>query len=84
MANTYNTRVEQALELTLKADAAGYTVESYQPDSGDFYRLQFCKNIDSREEIVRRIGEEVYSWLSLMDEDLEDALREEDEDEQGE
>lgn len=71
-----STRIEKSLDLTLAVDAMGYRVDSFQPECGDSYRLYFSKLTDSREEIVKRIGEEIFSWLSLMDEELADALNE--------
>lgn len=40
-------------------------------ESGEQGNLVFGKD-DTKEEMIQRIGEEVYSWLSLMFDQMED------------
>lgn len=74
--NTYTKKIEQTLDLMLTVTHDSLIVDSYQPDSGDSYRLVFDRD-ECKSEIATRIGYEVLSWLELMMDEF-DEKRDED------
>lgn len=70
MPNIYTKRIEKALDLTLTVGWNTMTVDILQPDSGETDRLVFSRS-ESRDDIVKRIGSEVLSWLNLMEDEFD-------------
>ena len=70
MPNIYTKRIEKALDLTLTVGHNTFTVDILQPDSGETDRLVFSRS-ESRDDIVKRIGSEVLSWLNLMEDEFD-------------
>lgn len=66
MKNKYNTWIYRSLDVGLATNGNGNSeVVVKDNESGEQGNLVFS-NIDTKEEIIQRIGEEVYSWLSMM------------------
>lgn len=71
--NKYNNWIHRSLDIGLAVNGIGNSeVVVIDTESGTQGKLVFSK-ADTEEEITRRIGEEVYSWLSLMTDQLDDA-----------
>ena len=72
MKNKFNNWIYRSLEIGLAANGnCDSEVVVEDPESGLQSNLVFSNN-DTKEEIIERIGEEVYSWLSLMFDQLDD------------
>ena len=77
MANKYNNWIYRSLDIGLAANGNGDAeVVVKDCESSEQGNLVFGKT-DTKEEIIERIGEEVYSWLSLMFDQLDDEDEEE-------
>lgn len=46
-------------------------------ESGDQSRLSFSAE-DNEDDVIHRIGEEIHSWISLMQDEMENECDEED------
>lgn len=58
--------MEKTIEVTIKiAPGCVDKMEFYDPESGDFCRLELPTHMDW-EQNVKNIGLELYSWLPLM------------------
>ena len=75
MKSIYNTNVQLDLKLTITVQHDTIVIDSYQPDMNESYRLTFGKN-EPTDDIIKRIGEEVWSWTALMDDALDELLSE--------
>ena len=72
MTNKYNNWIYRSLDIGLAVngnDQAEVVVRDCE--SGEQGNLVFGAD-DAKEEIIQRIGEEVYSWLVLMFDQMED------------
>lgn len=72
MTNKYNNWIYRSLDIGLAVngnDQAEVVVRDCE--SGEQGNLVFGAD-DTKEEIIQRIGEEVYSWLVLMFDQMED------------
>ena len=84
--NNPKNELTKTLELTLSVSDEWLVVESYEPESGEIYALDFeneSNNPDGwtkrkPENIMMRIGMEVWSWLSLMLDEQKGAQKEND------
>lgn len=73
--NAWNTRVSRNLKLRLTVDGNyGIQVDERDTESGEDYRLVFDGNTETKNEIIKRIGEEIYSWISLMIDEVQDEM----------
>lgn len=69
--NKYNNWIYRGLDVGLATNGNGnIEVVVRDSESGDQGNLVFG-NRDTKEEIVTRIGEEVFFWISLMKEQLD-------------
>lgn len=60
------------LDLELYVNSEGRTmITTFEPESGDTYRLDFGLR-ESPDEIAERIGKEIYSWIALMEDEVRD------------
>ena len=67
MANKYNNWIYRSLDIGLAVNGNGNSeIVVKDSESGEQGNLVFSNSSDTKEEIIQRIGEEVYSWLSLM------------------
>lgn len=72
MNNNCNNWIYRSLEIGLAANGNGDSEVVVKDSESDLQgNLVFSKE-DTREEIIQRIGEEVYSWLTLMYDQLDD------------
>ena len=62
--------MEKTISVTLTLDKNGAAINFYEGESGD----SFCLLLDGMDEdsIVNRIGWEIYGWLSIMADELEE------------
>ena len=69
----YNNWIYRSLDIGLSVNGNGESeVVVIDPESSIQGNLVFGK-ADTKEEIIQRIGEEIYSWLSLMIDQLDDT-----------
>ena len=69
----YNNQIYRSLDIGLAVNGNGESeVVVIDPESSTQGNLVFGK-ADTKEEIIQRIGEEIYSWLSLMIDQLDDT-----------
>jgi len=72
MANKYNNWIYRSLDVGLAVNGNGDSeVVVKDCESGIQGNLVFGNNTDTKEEIIKRIGEEIYSWMSLMMDQME-------------
>ena len=65
--------MKRVLEITLVPTSEDtFDVEIYEPESGDFNRIECHDKGDTLDAENKKIIEELRSWVSLMREDLED------------
>ena len=63
----YNNWIYRSLDIGLAVNGNGNSeIVVKDSESGEQGNLVFSNSSDTKEEIIQRIGEEVYSWLSLM------------------
>ena len=64
--------ITKSIEVTISLDTGGKArFDFYEPDSGDYYRIE--TSLDGFCDEESRIGSELGSWLSLMEDEMEDA-----------
>ena len=69
----YNNWIYRSLDVGLAVNGNGESeVVVMDPESSTQGKFVFGK-ADTKEEIIQRIGEEIYSWLSLMVDQLDDT-----------
>lgn len=74
MKNEYNDWIYRSLDIGLAVNSNGdIEVVIQEPESGDQGNLVFSKS-DTKEEIVERIGMEVYDWIDWMKEEFEEEM----------
>ena len=67
--------IDKTLQLTLRLNENGwFDVDVYEPESGSSLQLNhpYCPN--EHPEFNEDIGDEIYSWLGIMVDDLEAEL----------
>lgn len=67
-----NNWIYRSLEIGLAANSNGDSEVVVKDSESDLQGNLVFSNEDTKEEIIRRIGEEVYSWLTLMYDQLDD------------
>ena len=66
MTNNYNNWIYRSLDIGLAVNGNGNIEMSVKDnENGREYILVFS-NADTKEEIIQRIGTEIYSWIELM------------------
>jgi len=63
--------MEKELDLTLRIDNGNYEIDFYEPESGDIRRAVFAPVIGPSDDFNTMVGEEVFSWFSMMQEELD-------------
>lgn len=61
----------KTLELTLTVREEDYDIDVYDPESGEFVSFRFDRNDDAC-EIDGVLGNEIRSWVYLMQDHLDD------------
>ncbi len=64
--------MEKHLELTIEMDGDHFVVGIYEPESGEYAAVENNFSPDEHPEFDGEIGREIYSWLSLWFDELED------------
>ena len=65
--------MERHLDLTIRLDPDGdVEVDVYEPESGECSQIQYPFSPDEHPEFNESIGEEIYSWLKLWADEMED------------
>lgn len=72
--------MQKTLELTLIVRDGEFDVEVYEPESGDYCCITSPLSYDEHPEFDEKIGNEIYSWISLMADEMEDEEYEDDDD----
>lgn len=72
MTNKYNNWITRTLDVDLTVNGNGdVDVIATHNESSDYAKFVFSKK-DTREEIIQRIGTEIYSWIELMKDEVEE------------
>lgn len=67
--------IEKNLQLTLRLNENGwFDVDVYEPESESSFQLNHPYCPDKHPEFNEYIGDEIYSWLNIMVDDLEAEL----------
>lgn len=64
--------MERVLELTIRVHKNDFEVDVYEPNTGDCITLQHPYCPDEHPEFDEAIGREIYSWVSMTQEEMED------------
>lgn len=65
--------IEKNLELTLQLDKDGYIIVGvYEPESGRCCKIHNVFSPDEHPEFNDQIGNKIYSWLTLMADEMEE------------
>lgn len=64
--------MQRTLELTIRLNDDDFEVDVCEPESGEVAQMQFPYSPDEHPAFDQRIGEEIYSWLSLWADEKED------------
>ena len=59
---------QRILDLTLRVGDGRIEVDVYDNESGAFTRSGLPVSPDEQPEFDKQLGDEIYSWLSLMEE----------------
>ena len=66
-------REQRRLELTIRLRDDGYfDCDVYEPESGEISKIHHPFSPDEHPEFNESIGEEIYSWLKLWADEMED------------
>lgn len=68
--NIYTKTVERILHLNLQVRHDTIEVTSIEGESGETYRMVFSRG-ENRIDMASRIGEEVLSWVSMMEDEFD-------------
>lgn len=72
MMNKYNNWTTRTLDVDLTVNGNGdVDVIVTHNESSDYAKFVFSKR-DTKEEIIERIGTEIYSWIELMKDEVEE------------
>lgn len=64
--------MEKNIDVTVMLDGNEITLEFYEPESGDFRKMNFDFGSCKQSEFNEAAGNELYSWVSLMAEEFEE------------
>ena len=64
--------MSRVLELTIRLNGDDFEVDVYEPESGEVAQIQYPYSPDEHPEFDKAIGDEIYSWISLWDEEGEE------------
>ena len=63
---------QRTLELTIRMNEGSFEVDVYEPDSGEVLQMQHPLSFDEHPDFDAAIGNEIYSWLSIWAEEMEE------------
>jgi len=61
------------LEITMKLEGDTFCVEMYEPESGDFTRIEHTASKAGLAVLGRRVSGEILGWYSLMSNELKEV-----------
>ena len=64
------------LSLDIRVNEDDFEIDIYEPESGECRQLQFPLSLDEHPEFDSAIGNEIYSWISLWLEELDQIRKE--------
>lgn len=62
---------QRILDLTLRVGDGRIEVDVYDNESGEIKQIDLPFSTDEHPEFDKQLGDEIYSWLSLMEEEDE-------------
>lgn len=62
---------QRILDLTLRVGDERIEVDVYDNESGEIKQIDLPFSPDEHPEFDKQLGDEIYSWLSLMEEEDE-------------
>lgn len=65
--------MQRNLGLTIRLNDSDFEIDVYEPESGEVAQYQFPYSPDEHPEFDKRLGREIYSWISLWMDELEDS-----------
>lgn len=72
MTNKYNNWIDRTLDVDLAVNGNGdVDVVVTDNESSSYGKFTFIQK-DTMEEIIQRIGTEIYSWIELMRDEVEE------------
>jgi len=74
--------LEKTLELSIRMNAKegeldNIEVDVYEPETGDCKQFQFPYSSDEHPVFNEELGNEIYSWIQLWTDQVDDLIREE-------
>lgn len=60
------------LNLTIDINQDGFEVDILEPESGDVKRIKNVFSPDEHPEFNEQIGNEIYSWISMWEDEMEE------------
>lgn len=63
---------ERRLDLTLRFDDEHVEIDICEPESGECSQIDCPISVDEHPEFNERLGDEIYSWLSLWFDEMEE------------
>ncbi|WP_191396168.1 hypothetical protein [Flavonifractor sp. An306] len=70
--STMHEAAQRSLSLTIRMGEDAFEIDIYEPESGEVTRISHPYSFDGHPEFDKAIGAEIYSWLSLWKDELED------------
>lgn len=64
--------MQRLLEITIHLNENDFEIDVYEPESGECAQFQHPYSPDEHPEFDETIGNEIYSWISLWRDELED------------
>lgn len=75
MVNKYNNWIYRSLDIGLAVNGNGNIEMSVEDDKNGREYILIFSNADTEEEIIQRIGTEIYSWIELMKDEVEKIMK---------
>ena len=72
MIDKYNNWIDRTLDVDLAVNGNGNIEMSVKDDENRREYILLFSNADTEEEIIQRIGTEIYSWIELMRDEVEE------------
>ena len=64
--------MERSLDLNIKMNGNYFTVEIREPGGSGCSRIHALLSFDDHPEFDRMVGEEIYSWLEMWADEMEE------------
>lgn len=66
--------MQRLLEITIRVNDDDFEVDVYEPESGEVAQYQHPYSPEEHPEFNEAIGNEIYSWIGLWKDALEDEV----------